>query len=255
MDRGPAAGHPVNGEEGPRAGHKTGSCRLPEVGHELAARDHHRRSPGWIRSRLVRVRVVVTEIGWDGNMRHRVPGTAGLTGAGRWDNIMKQILPPAAPRSLRAVLPMSRTTVASVIRSRCDPTARQTPEPSSAPRPRRLGEHRRSDGRQGRPAGRRATAEQKFRRCLPDYDLMAGAYETLAAGDDWMFDDDAFANERAINQPATARRPGQSCHGEGMDGALAARPGHLHPATIAIAWSLQRVWLHWHLRRTTCPAR
>jgi hypothetical protein len=38
---------------------------------------------------------------------------------------------------------------------------------------------------------------------------MAGAYETLAADYDWMFDDDALANGRAINQPATARRPGE----------------------------------------------
>ena len=27
-------------------------------------------------------------------MRRRVPGTAGLTGADRWDNITEQILPP-----------------------------------------------------------------------------------------------------------------------------------------------------------------
>jgi hypothetical protein len=40
-------------------------------------------------------------MGWDGNMRCRVPGTAGLTGADRWDNIMKQILSPAAPRNCR----------------------------------------------------------------------------------------------------------------------------------------------------------
>ena len=106
----------------------------------------------WIRGKLVGVRVVVTEIGWDGNMRRWVPGTAGLTGADRWDNIMEQILPPRRTAQLRAVLPMSRTTVASLIRSRCDPAAGRTPEPSSAPRPRRLGEHRRSDGRQGRPA-------------------------------------------------------------------------------------------------------
>jgi len=39
---------------------------------------------------------------------------------------------------------------------------------------------------------------------------MAGAYGTLAADDDWMFDDDALANGRAINQPATARRPGEA---------------------------------------------
>jgi SAM-dependent methyltransferase len=34
---------------------------------------------------------------------------------------------------------------------------------------------------------------------------MAGAYEILAADYDWMFDDDALANGRAINHPATAR--------------------------------------------------
>jgi hypothetical protein len=33
---------------------------------------------------------------------------------------------------------------------------------------------------------------------------MAGAYETLAAEYDWMFDDDALANGRALNQLATA---------------------------------------------------
>jgi hypothetical protein len=74
-------------------------------------------------------------------MRRRVPGTAGLTGADRWDNIMEQILSPRRTAQLRAVLAMSCTTVASLIRSRCDPTAGRTPEPSSAPRPRRLREH------------------------------------------------------------------------------------------------------------------
>jgi len=34
---------------------------------------------------------------------------------------------------------------------------------------------------------------------------MAGAYETLAADYDWMYGDDALANGRAINHPATAR--------------------------------------------------
>jgi len=34
---------------------------------------------------------------------------------------------------------------------------------------------------------------------------MAGAYEMLAADYDWMFDDDALANGRAVNLPATAR--------------------------------------------------
>jgi SAM-dependent methyltransferase len=35
--------------------------------------------------------------------------------------------------------------------------------------------------------------------------MIAGAYELLAADYDWMFDDDALANGRAINLPATAR--------------------------------------------------
>jgi len=44
--------------------------------------------------------------------------------------------------------------------------------------------------------------------------------------------------------------------GQEANGALAARPGHLHPVTAAIAWGLQRAWLHWHLRRRMpCPAR
>ena len=41
--------------------------------------------------------------------------------------------------------------------------------------------------------------------CLADYDLVAGAYEMLAADYDWMFGDDELANGRAINHPATAR--------------------------------------------------
>jgi hypothetical protein len=38
-------------------------------------------------------------------------------------------------------------------------------------------------------------ADQGSRRCLADYGLVAGAYERLAAGYDWIFDDDALANE------------------------------------------------------------
>lgn len=49
-------------------------------------------------------------------MRRRVPGTAGLTGADRWDNIMEQILAPRRTAQLRAVLSMSCTTVASLCR-------------------------------------------------------------------------------------------------------------------------------------------
>ena len=47
--------------------------------------------------------------------------------------------------------------------------------------------------------------DQAFRRRLADYGLMAGAYETLAADYDWLFDDDTLANGGAITHPATAR--------------------------------------------------
>lgn len=50
------------------------------------------------------MRVVVTEIGWDGGMRRRTLDTCGLTEAGRWETLIEQILafpPPyrAAPDS------------------------------------------------------------------------------------------------------------------------------------------------------------
>ena len=48
-------------------------------------------------------------------------------------------------------------------------------------------------------------ADQEFRPCLADYDVMAGPYEALAGDYDWMFDGDELADGRAINQPATAR--------------------------------------------------
>jgi SAM-dependent methyltransferase len=75
---------------------------------------------------------------------------------------------------------------------------------------------------------------QKFDRRLADCDLMAGAYETLAADYDWMFDDDALADGRAINRPATARllqrigRPAavlDAACGTGVDAAVLARRG------------------------------
>jgi hypothetical protein len=51
-----------------------------------------------------RVRVVVTEIGWDGSMRRRALDTCGLTEAGPWESLIEQVLafsPPyrAAPGS------------------------------------------------------------------------------------------------------------------------------------------------------------
>jgi SAM-dependent methyltransferase len=64
--------------------------------------------------------------------------------------------------------------------------------------------------------------------------LMSGAYETLAADYDWMFDDDALANGRAINHPATARLLQRvsrtstvldAACGTGVDAAVLARRG------------------------------
>src|SRR6266536_5363437 len=46
------------------------------------------------------VRVVVTEIGWEGRMRRRALDTSGLPGAGRWENLVEQVL--ACPPRYRA---------------------------------------------------------------------------------------------------------------------------------------------------------
>jgi SAM-dependent methyltransferase len=70
--------------------------------------------------------------------------------------------------------------------------------------------------------------------CLADFDLMAGAYEMLAADYDWMFDGDALVNGRAVNHPATARLLQQvspaslvleAACGTGVDAAVLARQG------------------------------
>jgi hypothetical protein len=50
-----------------------------------------------MRGKLVWVRVVVTEIGWDGSMRRRVLDTSGLTGAGRWEDLTGQVLAVPPP--------------------------------------------------------------------------------------------------------------------------------------------------------------
>ena len=49
-----------------------------------------REDTGW-------VRVVVTQIGWDGSMRRRALDTCGLTEAGRWETLIGQVqaFPPA----------------------------------------------------------------------------------------------------------------------------------------------------------------
>jgi SAM-dependent methyltransferase len=76
--------------------------------------------------------------------------------------------------------------------------------------------------------GRRNTAG------LADCDLVAGAYEMLAADYDWMFDDDELANGRAINLPAAARLLERisrtsvvldAACGTGVDAAVLARRG------------------------------
>jgi hypothetical protein len=46
------------------------------------------------------VRIVVTEIGWDGSIRRRVLDTSGLTGAGRWEDLIERVL--AVPPPYRA---------------------------------------------------------------------------------------------------------------------------------------------------------
>ena len=57
-----------------------------------------------MQGKLTWVRVVVTQIGWDGSMRRKAPDTSVLTDAGRWENLIEQVLaflPPyrAAPGS------------------------------------------------------------------------------------------------------------------------------------------------------------
>jgi SAM-dependent methyltransferase len=63
---------------------------------------------------------------------------------------------------------------------------------------------------------------------------MAGSYEMLAADYDWMYDDDALANGRAVNHPATARLLQRisptslvldAACGTGVDAAVLARRG------------------------------
>lgn len=48
------------------------------------------------------MRVVVTEIGWDGSIRRRVLDTSVLTDADQWDNLIERIL--AFPPPYRAAL-------------------------------------------------------------------------------------------------------------------------------------------------------
>jgi hypothetical protein len=66
------------------------------VEHLVWLRDARLRDPlhsgqtGW-------VRVVVTEIGWEGRMRRRALDTSGLTDAGRWESLIEQVLSSPPP--------------------------------------------------------------------------------------------------------------------------------------------------------------
>jgi hypothetical protein len=57
---------------------------------------------------------------------------------------------------------------------------------------------RRSTRTTGPVAALGMRADQVFRRCLADFDLMADAYEMLAADYDWLFGDDVVADGGAI---------------------------------------------------------
>ncbi|HEX6521331.1 MAG TPA: hypothetical protein VF070_15180 [Streptosporangiaceae bacterium] len=43
------------------------------------------------------MRVVATEIGWEGKMRRRALDTSGLTDADRWENLIEQVLASPPP--------------------------------------------------------------------------------------------------------------------------------------------------------------
>jgi hypothetical protein len=51
-------------------------------------------------STLARVRIVITEIAWDGSIRRRALDTSALTDAGRWEHLIEQVL--AIPPPYRA---------------------------------------------------------------------------------------------------------------------------------------------------------
>ena len=84
---------------------------------------------GPARSRLIGVRVVVTQIAWDGSLRRRVLDTASLPNAGQWGN------PDRADSGRAAAVPGG-------------------PGRAGLRHPRRGPRHRRRRGQPGRPAAR-----------------------------------------------------------------------------------------------------
>jgi SAM-dependent methyltransferase len=104
--------------------------------------------------------------------------------------------------------------------------------------------------------------DQVFRRCLADYDLVAGAYEMLAADYDWMFDDDALANGVAINLPAAARLLRRvsrtsavldAACGTGVDVAVLARRGFTVSAADGCDAMVQHAAARFRRERLTIP--
>jgi len=60
-----------------------------------------------------RVRVVVTEIAWDGSIRRRALDTSSLTDAGRWGNLIEQVLAIPPPYRATQVAPSTSSTPAT----------------------------------------------------------------------------------------------------------------------------------------------
>jgi SAM-dependent methyltransferase len=91
---------------------------------------------------------------------------------------------------------------------------------------------------------------------------MAGAYEILAADYDWMFDDDALVNGRAINQPATARLLQRisrtsavldAACGTGVDAAVLARRGFTVSAADGSAAMVEGATARFRRERLAIP--
>jgi hypothetical protein len=59
------------------------------------------------------VRAVVTEIAWDGSIRRRAPGTSSLTDAGRWHNLIEQVLAIPRPTGRPQAAPSTPCTPAT----------------------------------------------------------------------------------------------------------------------------------------------
>jgi hypothetical protein len=64
-------------------------------------------------STLARVRIVITEIAWDGSIRRRALDTSALTDAGRWENLIEQVLAIPRPAGQPQATPSSSRTPAT----------------------------------------------------------------------------------------------------------------------------------------------